>query len=230
MHKGLLVGCFKDLEAVDTFLGKANKMFEMHELEDLVFKVYQGFGEINHKIREDYEIRIFDCQEEFEDNLKEVLICEEVPKQLNLAKRKCLMPPVINLTDEQFGNFLDQNRNYHHKDATLIINDEYCLPTNKTMLAMSSQYFRHLFTKNFKGKNSAHVKLPNANLVVFEMITNYLMLDKLVVPTEMGVGSWIELYEMAEFLCLGRLMTICEQHICSLVHEENCDEIFNFSL
>ena len=25
-------------------------------------------------------------------------------------------------------------------------------------------------------------------------------------------------------------MTICEQHICSLVHEDNCDEIFNFSI
>lgn len=48
---------------------------------------------------------------------------------------------------------------------------------------------------------------------------NYLLLDKLVVPRDMGAGSWMELYEMAEFLCLGRLMTICEQQLCTLVHE-----------
>ena len=62
---------------------------------------------------------------------------------------------------------------------------------------MGSQYFRSLLANKFKGSNTVQVKLPSANLVVFEMITNYLLLDKLVVPIEMGVGSWMELYEMA---------------------------------
>ncbi len=105
-----------------------------------------------------------------------------MPKQVSLSKKKNLMPTVIHLNDEQFGTFLDQNRNHTHKDSTLVVNEAYC---------------RNLFSGKFKGKASAHVKLPSANLVVFEMVTNYLLLDKLVVPLEMGVGSWIELYEMA---------------------------------
>ena len=133
------------------------------------------------------------------------------------------MPTVVNLSDEQFSSFLDLNRGNTHIDCTLVINEEYCLPTNKALLTASSQYFRSVLSGKFQGGSSVHIKLPTANLVIFEMVVNYLLLDKLVVPVEMGVGSWVELYEMAEFLCLGRLMTICEQHICSLVTEGNCD-------
>ena len=43
----------------------------------------------------------------------------------------------------------------------------------------------------------AHIKLASNNLVVFEMIVNYLLVDKLVVPLDMGIGSWMELHEMA---------------------------------
>lgn len=74
------------------------------------------------------------------------------------------------------------------------------------------------------------MKLPSTNLVIFEMMINYLLLDKLVVPMEMEIGGWLDLYEMAEFMCLNRLMSICEQHICTLVQENNIEEIFNFSI
>lgn len=127
----------------------------------------------------------------------------------SLGKRKSIQTVTQVHDDEHFGNFLDNNRSHTYKDSTLVINDTYCLPTNKTALAMSSQYFRCLFSGNYKGKNSVHVRLSNTNLVIFEMIVNYLLLDRLVVPSDMGIGSWMELYEMAEFLCLGRLMTIC---------------------
>ena len=78
-----------------------------------------------------------------------------------------------------------------------MINDAYCLPTNKTALGMSSQYFRNIFAGEFKMGEEAHIKLASNNLVVFEMIVNYLLVDKLVVPLDMGIGSWMELHEMA---------------------------------
>ncbi len=52
---------------------------------------------------------------------------------------------------------------------------------------------------------------------MFEIALNYLLLDKVIVPVEMGLYSWMELYEMADYLCMDRLKTICEQQICNLV-------------
>lgn len=68
------------------------------------------------------------------------------------------------------------------------------------------------------------------NLVVFEIVLNYLLIDKLVVPVDMGLFSWMELYEMAEYFCVNRLMVLCEQQICGFVNEKNCDQIMGFSL
>ena len=189
----------------------------------MVLKMYQGHGDIKESIRQKHGIAIFDSLEEEEEDLREWMMPHQMVKNQSLSKKKSLMPAIISLPDDSFETFLDNNRDKTYKDATLIINQAYCLPTNKSALAMSSQYFRNLFSANFKGKSSFHVTLPTTNLVVFEMVINYLLLDKLVIPVDMGVGSWMELYEMAEFLCLGRLMTMCEQQICSMVHEENCD-------
>jgi hypothetical protein len=46
----------------------------------------------------------------------------------------------------------------------------------------------------------------------------------------MGMYSWMELFEMADYFCIEKLKNICEQQICSFVNEINCDEVMNFSL
>ena len=46
----------------------------------------------------------------------------------------------------------------------------------------------------------------------------------------MGVFSWLELYEMADYLCLKRLKSACELQIMNLINEQNYLEVLTLSL
>ena len=65
-------------------------------------------------------------------------------------KKKSLLPSIIQLTDDQFSNFLDQNREYTYKDSSIIINDTYLLRSNSIALAINNNFFRNAFSGNFK--------------------------------------------------------------------------------
>lgn len=68
----------------------------------------------------------------------------------NFVGKRNLLPMIIQLNDDQFSNFLDQNREHTYKDAAIIINDAYLLKTNSALLAMNSQFFRHAFSGNYR--------------------------------------------------------------------------------
>lgn len=70
LHKGLLITSFKDMASVEKFLKKVDGELCKQDLEDLVFKLYQGYGEINEKLRAKYDITAFDSQEDFEEGLR----------------------------------------------------------------------------------------------------------------------------------------------------------------
>lgn len=70
--------------------------------------------------------------------------------QTSLIRKKNLLPLIIQLNDDQFSCFLDQNRQYTYKDAAIIINDAYLLKTNSAALAMNSRFFRNAFAGTYK--------------------------------------------------------------------------------
>jgi uncharacterized protein YutE (UPF0331/DUF86 family) len=60
---------------------------------------------------------------------------------------------------------------------------------------------------------------------------NYLLLDYVVVSREkMGVKGWMKLCKMAEMFCLGRLLSICEHQLCSMVSEDSFRILMEFAL
>jgi hypothetical protein len=81
------------------------------------------------------------------------------------------------LNDDQFSNFLDQNREYTYKDAAIIINDVYLLKTNSMLLAVSSPYFKNAFSGRYlDGHKEIKLTLNSNNLVIFEIAINYLLI------------------------------------------------------
>lgn len=59
---------------------------------------------------------------------------------------------------------------------------------------------------------------------------NFLLLDFVIIPENMNYRNWIELYELAEFFCLRRLVVVCEQQICNHISDETCSDIIEFGL
>ena len=115
-----------------------------------MFKLYQGYGEINYNIRSKHCPSFPSTQEEYEEALKNRIYQDESKgKVQSLVKRKNLLPTIIQLGDDDFGEFLDHNRAHTFKDITLIINDNYCMQANRALLIMTSQYFKNLLSGNF---------------------------------------------------------------------------------
>ena len=106
----------------------------------------------------------------------------------------------------------------------------YCLRSNRAQLSSNSKYFFNAFSGRFSEKNEVSVTLENNNIVLFEILLNYLLLDHIVIPKNMSYQNWMELYELAECFCLGRLMIICEQQICHQIADETCSNIIEFGL
>lgn len=52
-----------------------------------------------------------DTQEDYEEKIKLELLKQEEPSaQTSIARKKNLLPLIIQLNDEEFSHFLDQNR------------------------------------------------------------------------------------------------------------------------
>lgn len=69
------------------------------------------------------------------------------------------------------------------------------LRSNSIALAINNNYFKYAFSGTYKDEGKEiRLKLNTNNLVIFEIALNYLLLDKLVIPADMGLYSWMELY------------------------------------
>lgn len=87
------------------------------------------------------------------------------------------------LDDAQYEDFLENQRSATYNDVTLIINQEYFLPANRVQLGVNSKYFRNLMQAN--SSSEIEIVLPDqTNIILFEIVLNYLRLDYVVIPQE----------------------------------------------
>lgn len=101
------------------------------------------------------------------------------------------MAAVIEMSDECFGEFLERNREFTYKDSTVIVNGLYYLKTNRAQLSCSCKYFANLLSGNYNEKNEIRIFLENKNIVILEILLNYLLLDHVVVPENMSYHNWM---------------------------------------
>ena len=147
-----------------------------------------------------------------------------------LSKKKKQLSPVIELPDEAFGEFLQRNRELTYKDSTIIVNGLYYLKTNRAQLSCSCKYFASMFSGKYKEKKEAKISLEHNNIVILQVLLNYLLLDHVVVPENMSYHNWMELYKLSEYFCLARLSVICEHQICNQISDKTCNTILEFGL
>lgn len=90
-------------------------------------------------------------------------------------------------------------------DVTIILNDEYCLPANKILLASSSKYFEYLF----KGQKITQINLRIDNKMgdvrIFQAVHIYLQTGYLIVPEEIDYICWMYLIMQASYFSLSNL-------------------------
>lgn len=86
---------------------------------------------------------------------------------------------------------------------------EDCIPVNKTLLAISSRYFESLL-KEVKGDTvdfNCYEQFGDSR--VFQVLFGYLQSGYLVVPEEVNADCWMLLYQIADYMCLSSLMSLC---------------------
>jgi hypothetical protein len=67
--------------------------------------------------------------------------------------------------------------------------------------------------------------LAKSYTIVADILLNYLMMGVVVVPVDFTTQAWMELAELSEYFCLESLKNICENQLCSKVHQDNTSEL-----
>ena len=98
---------------------------------------------------------------------------------------------IVELNDEDFGNFLETNREKVYKDIKIVVNKEFIIESNLISLSLANNFFKNLLSGKYQVSSEISISLPCGNIVLFEILLNFLLEGLLVVPEEMESGSWI---------------------------------------
>jgi hypothetical protein len=157
------------------------------------------------------------------------------PNQIFLFPKKAMtsklsIPNITELSDALFSDFLEKTRQLTHPDLTLIINKTYILRSNSILLQCHSKFFRYLlaYESCLPSIRIMHLSIPNGNIVGFEIVLNYLLIGMLVVPADMPLQAWAELYEIADYCALFELKHIVVHAIWSKIDDFSVDAVMEF--
>ena len=233
----MIVISFPSREAIDKFLFEIDGLESKEELKKILTSLFQGFGTLPKSLVSKYNIQLPEAQEDKEKRYKEEitqkLLGESKAHQSLVRKANNSTVPVINLEDEEFSDFLERQRNPSFSNLSVVVNKECEIKVNGAQLALSSTYFANHLSGRYSdldAEGKLHVTIPHNNIIIFEIMLNYLLMDYVVVPNEMTYKDWAQLCTLAETYCLGRLLSICEQQLCHRVTEDNFMQMMEFAL
>lgn len=160
--------------------------------------LYQGFG----KMPEVYEHGGYMASNEEEkesnflrylDDLKEGASSSQNIFSKNSKKMKIFNNFIVMISDDHYGEFLEKNRESTYKDCTIVFNHNYKLEACSAILRYKSSFFDNMMSKKFKSKNNEKLYEVNTpgNIVLLEILINFLMHNFLIVPESMTWKSWI---------------------------------------
>ena len=132
---------------------------------------------------------------------------------------------IMYLSDDKFWQFIQKNREALKKNVSLVINNQFILESNTHLLSMNSRFFRAIFSNFSKTANKQQelvkLTLPSNNIVLFEILVNFLIYGFVTVPQDMSFESWSELYRFADYFCLTQLKETCSFKLNTLLTERN---------
>ena len=136
---------------------------------------------------------------------------------------------IATISDDHYSEFLEKNRENIYKDTTMIVNNFYKLDVCSPILRLKSKFFDNILCKKYKRSEESVVDLAiPSNIVLFEILVNFMMYNYLIVPESMTCQSWIELYELADYLSLSNIKEIIVFYLETLITEATVGEIFAF--
>lgn len=94
---------------------------------------------------------------------------------------------------------------------------------------LQSTYFRHLFSNKYSNQEISLPLPKNYSPIVIEMLLSGLMLGAMPVPKDYSIDGWMELLEVAEYLCLEDIKKICENQLCGRVGETTVQSLSAFA-
>ena len=119
---------------------------------------------------------------------------------------------------------VEKRRGQWFSDATLQCGDSE-IRVNRSLLSMSSPYFRHLFSGDFREGSEVELVLGKEYGVVMDVVVNYLLLGVVAVPMDFSTQAWMEVAELAEYFCVEALKGVCEGQLCGRVAGETAEEL-----
>lgn len=135
---------------------------------------------------------------------------------------------VIPLKEDEFHRLYENRRNQWQLDDRILVGDTY-IPVSKGLLALQSPYFRHLLSDKYRTEDISLLLPYDSSPIVLEMILNGLMLGAMPVPKDYSLDGWIELTEIADYLCLEDIKNMCEIQLCGRVGESNVQILSDFA-
>lgn len=95
------------------------------------------------------------------------------------------------------------------------------------MLYANCKFFKNILSNN-KNKDNLKITVNCGGVDKLKIVNNYLMTGHLVVPV-MSYKSWIELYNLSDYLSLVNLENLIVSQMYSMINESSFGEIFEFA-
>lgn len=223
-HSALLARYFSSYSDFLSYLEDINRQYSKTALLSLLEMLYKGYGKFQpDHIHIKYSISLPETINR--RHFLNQMIAETESNERNVLKlahqsAERTTEVIVPLKHSEFGNFMEKRHEQWFTDAALLANGSV-IRVNKATLAMSSPYFRNLFSGSYQEGEEVRLYLPSNCSIVLNILINYLMMGVVVVTTDFTTQSWMELAELSEYFCLETLKAICESQLCSKVQKEN---------
>lgn len=100
---------------------------------------------------------------------------------------------------------------------------------NRLLLTLGSSYFASLLSGSYRETDRIDFTHQGWSAIPFDILINYLMIGTVVVPSNFSLESWMELAQMADYLCLTHLRSICEAQLCTRIELSNLSRLQQFT-
>ena len=108
-------------------------------------------------------------------------------------------------------------------DCTLVV-EGHSFPVHKVVLAASSDYFRALFTADFKESSLTDITLNGASVYTFKLVLDFLYSGKITLSR----ANVTDVFITADMLRLEGLQDMCQDYLLSQLCSSNCIGMWRF--
>ena len=132
----------------------------------------------------------------------------------------------VSYTSEACQDLEEARRNGSFCDVTLLIGPQrHPIKAHRLILASNSDYFKAMFTSDFKEGTQSEIELPKMDVSVMESLVEFAYTGK----TKVTDHNIEEMVTAANFYRMSRILKKCLEYIMVRIDHSNCIEILEFA-